>query len=168
MKSIFLASLALTFSLFAATPAAADTTAYPNATKPSFLIDHPANWEMEPGENVGDYMTLTGPTGVVVQFRTIPGSESAIDDALEETRQYLEETFTDVELGEPESSKHRGLEMFMVSGAGLDKDGEAVGFTIAFLALKDGKIAELWFSVMADDDKGAAAAGKVLDSFRAP
>lgn len=168
MKSIFLASIALAVGLFAANPVAADTTAYPSPKNASFLIDHPANWKMEPGENVGDYMTLTGPSGVVVQFRTIEGSESAMDDAIEETRKYLEDTFTDVDLEEPESSQHRGLEMFSIVGAGVDSDGQAVGFSIAFFALDDGNIAELWFAVLADDDKGADAAGKVLDSFRTP
>lgn len=168
MKSRYLASIALAVGLFGATSAIADTTVYPSAEHPSFLVDHPANWTLEPGEEVGDYMTLTGPTGVVVQFRTIPGSASAIDDALEETREYLESTFTDVELGDAETTKHRGLDLTMVSGAGLDEDGQAIGFTIAFLFLKDGNIAELWFAVADGDDQGAAAAEQVLDSFRAP
>lgn len=168
MKSMYLASIAFVAGLFGAQSVMADTTVYPSAEHPSFLVDHPSNWTLEPGEEVGDYMTLTGPTGVVVQFRTIPGSESAIDDALEDTRAYLESTFTDVVLGDSETTKHRGLDLFMVSGAGLDDEGAAVGFTIAFLALKDGHIAELWFAVTDGDDEGAAAAEQVLNSFRAP
>ena len=168
MKSNVLASIALAAALLFAHPVLAETMAYPSADNASFLIDHPSNWEMEPGENVGDYVTLTGPTGVVVQFRTIPGSESAIADAIEESRKYLQETFDDVSLEEPESSQHRGMEMLSVVGAGVDKDGQAVGFSMAFFALDDGNIAELWFAVVAGDDAGADAAGKVLDSFRTP
>ncbi len=168
MKSIFLASIAFAAGLLVAHPAMAERMAYPSPDNASFVIDHPSNWKMEPGESIGDYVTLTGPTGVVVQLRTIPGSESALDDAIEENRKYLNETFSDVSLEEPETSKHRGMDMLSVVGAGIDENGEAVGFSIAFFQLADGNIAELWFAVVAGDDAGADAAGKVLDSLRSP
>ena len=55
-----------------------------------------------------------------------------------------------------------------VGGAGADSDGEIVAFVTYYIALNDGKIAEIWFSVMKDDKPGLAAAMKVLDSFRTP
>ena len=56
----------------------------------------------------------------------------------------------------------------VVSGAGADSDGEVVAFVMYYIALNDGNIAEIWFSVMQDDKPGLAAAKKVLDSFRTP
>jgi hypothetical protein len=148
--------------------AQAKSLAYPGPDNASFLIDHPADWTVEPGEEVGDYVTLTGPTGVVLQLRTIPGDESAIEEALEDNRKFISETFSNVKIGDAEELKQGKLSGFYASGAGLDEDKAAIGFSMAFFALDDGNIAEIWFSVHADDQAGADAAGKVLNSLRTP
>jgi hypothetical protein len=168
MKVAVFASLLCAASLFASGSVAAATLAYPGPDNASFLIDHPADWAIEPGDEVGDYVTLAGPSGVVVQIRTIPGDESAIDDAIKDTVAYIKETFTDVTLGESEKIEHAGMTGFYASGAGVDSEKSAIGFSMAFFALNDGNIAEVWFAVDASDDAGAAAAGKVLDSLRTP
>lgn len=168
MKSSLLMSLLFAASLFAVSPLAAKTLAYPGPDNASFLVDHPANWDVEPGAEVGDYVTLTGPSGVNVQLRTIPGNESAMEDALAASFEFLQETFSDVEMQDPQTLEHRGLTTMAVSGAGVDSDGEAVGFVMYYIALNDGNIAEIWFSVMNGDESGFDAAMKVLDSFRTP
>lgn len=168
MKARFLASLVFAAGLLVAVPVVAATLAYPGPDNASFLLDHPATWEVAPGEEVGDYVTLTGPTGVNLQLRTIPGTESAMGDAIADNATFLEETFSEVKLNDPQTIEHRGLTTMVVSGAGADSDGEVVAFVMYYIALNDGNIAEIWFSVMKDDKAGLAAAMKVLDSFRTP
>jgi len=168
MKSVLGVPLLFVASLFAAGPAAAKTLAYPGPDNASFLIDHPANWDVEPGEEVGDYVTLTGPSGVNLQLRTIPGDQSAMDDALAESFKFLEETFSDLEMKDPETLDHRGLTTMAVAGKGVDSEGEETGFVMWYVALNDGNIAEIWFSVYRDDKPGFDAAMKVLNSFRTP
>lgn len=168
MKSLLLVPFLFAAGLFAAGPIEAKLLAYPGPDNASFLIDHPDDWEVTPGEEVGDYVTLTGPTGVNLQLRTIPGSESSMKDALAESYKFLEETFTNVELLEPETTERGGLTMMTVAGKGVDAEGEKTGFVLYYVALNDGNIAEVWFSVYADDQPGFDAALKVLKSFRTP
>ena len=76
MKSA-LCALLLSASLFTAGPAVSATLAYPEPDHASFLIDHPDDWTVEPGAEVGDYLNLSSPTGAVVQLRTIEGNEDS-------------------------------------------------------------------------------------------
>jgi hypothetical protein len=168
MKSVLLVPLLFAASLFAAGPIEAKLLAYPGPDNASFLVDHPDDWEIAPGEEVGDYVTLTGPTGVNLQLRTIPGSETAMDDALAESFKFLEETFSNLEMKDPETIEHRGLTTMAVMGKGVDGEGEETGFVMYYIALNDGNIAEIWFSVYKSDKPGFDAAMKVLDSFRTP
>lgn len=166
MKSLFLAPLLLAANLFAATPAIAATLAYPGPDNASFMIDHPKDWEVVPGEEVGDYVTLNGPTGVVLQLRTIPGTDSAMEDAITASAEYLNDTFKDVKLDEPKQIDEKGLTALLVTGGGTDTEDQEVGFAMYYIALNDGNIAEIWYAVIKGDEKGHAAAVKILNSFR--
>ena len=132
------------------------------------MIDTPDDWEMTAGEEVGDYFDVEGPTGVTLSFRTIEGTEDAMEEAIEESMAFLKENYQDVELGEAQDSTQRGLKGFYATGKGKDEEGESVVFGMAWYALKDGHIGEIWFVAAEGDKAGATAAGKVLDSFRAP
>lgn len=167
MKSVTWVLL-LSAVLFAASPLTAKTLAYPSADNASFVIDHPADWEVEPGEEVGDYVTLTGPTGAVVQLRTMPGDQEAVKQAIQDSVDFIEETFSQVKMGEPEALEHRGMKTWMVGGTGKDEDGEQVVFLMYLFALSDGNIADIWYSVLAADKEGMDAAAQVLGSFREP
>lgn len=160
--------LLLCVSLFAASPLTAKTLAYPGPENASFVIDHPADWEVEPGEEVGDYVTLTGPTGAVVQLRTMPGDEEAVKQAVQDSMAFIEETFSDVQMRDPKSVEHRGMKTWMVGGTGKDADGEPVAFLMYLFALADGNIADIWYSVQLADQEGQAAAAEILESFRTP
>lgn len=166
MKQLFCA-LALAAGLLIGSSAGAETLAYPSADNPSFIIDHPANWTMEPGEDVGDYVTLTSPNGAVLQLRTIPGTEKAMDQAVQENVDYLGETFSNVEMGEPEELKGK-LEGSIITGSGKDEDDQDVGFAIYFIGLPDGRIAEIWYAVVKGDQASHKAAIDILNSFRTP
>ncbi len=168
MKSLLFVPLLFAASLFASGPIEAKLLAYPGPDNASFVIEHPDDWEVTPGEEVGDYVTLTGPTGVNLQLRTIPGNESSMNDALAESFKFLEETFTNLEMLEPETTERGGLTQMTVAGKGVDSEGEKTGFMLFYVALNDGNIAEIWFSVYADDQQGFDAATKVLKSFRTP
>jgi hypothetical protein len=160
--------LLLCASLFATSPLTAETLAYPGPDNASFLIDHPADWEVEPGEEVGDYVTLTGPTGAVVQLRTMPGDEEAVKQAVQDSMAFIEENFSNVKMGEQRSFEHLGMKTWMVGGKGDDADGEAVVFLMYLFALPDGNIADIWYSVQVADKEGMDEATQVLGSFRAP
>ena len=151
-----------------APPAHATVLGYPSTDDASFLVDVPDSWEIEPGAEVGDYVHVNSPSGVYLAFRTIPGSEDAMQQAIEESVAYLEENYGDVNVAEPVPAKQAGLEGFFMDGSGKDGDGKPVTFRMAWLALNDGHIGEIWFAAPANDKGGIAAAAKALNSFRAP
>lgn len=168
-RKLALVPLLLMFAgLVAASPAQAGVIGYPSPDDASFLVDVPDGWEIEPGEEEGDFVDVNSDSGVYLAFRTIPGSESAMNEAIEESVAYIEENYKNVELGEPVDAKQKGLEGFYMDGTGKDADGGAVVFRMAWLALEDGHIGEIWFAAPADDKAGIAAASKALNSFRAP
>lgn len=168
MKALFAAASLLACSLTFNSTAVAETLGYPSANKASFIIDYPDSWEMEPGENVGDYVTLTSPSGVSLQLRTIPGTDNAIDEAVAENVKFLEETFTDVELGDAQDIEAGGLSGSLLKGSGIDSEKEAINFAIFFVALPDGNMADIWYAAYKGDTKGSKEAAGILDSFRTP
>lgn len=168
LRLAFLAPLALAAGLLAAGAAGAETLGYPSAQHASFLIDYPAAWEMTPGEGPGDYVTLVGPTGVTLMLRTIPGTKASMEEAVKDSYTYLGENYTDLKLSDPSDSEQRGLTGFLATGSGKDSDGTLMVFGMAWYVVNAEEIGEIWFVASADDKAGIDAAGKVLDSFRAP
>jgi len=163
LSCLLLASLGLTRS------AAAVTAGYPTMEHASFLVDLPADWKIDAAEEAGGYVDVTGPTGATISFRTIDGNADELKAAIADAAQYLKEHFDNVQLAPAEKSEQRGLGGFTQTGSGKAKDGGAeTGFLLAWYDLKDGKIGEIWYAVDKGDEKGHAAALKILDSFRAP
>jgi hypothetical protein len=148
--------------------AGAETVAYPTADAASFLIDVPGDWEMEQAEAEGDYVTFYAPTGAALMFRTIPASEEELQAAVEDTITWIIENHSDVQIGEPSAANQAGLKGFVAAGEGKDEEGTHLKFGMAWFALPDGNLGEIWFSAAVDDAEGSAAAAKVIDSFRAP
>ncbi|MEO7794541.1 MAG: hypothetical protein ABIV06_07180 [Thermoanaerobaculia bacterium] len=167
-KKLALVPLMLFAGWLVAAQARAGVLGYPSTDHASFLVDIPDGWEVSPGEEEGDFVDVNSESGVYLAFRTIAGSESAMQEAIEESVAYLEENYKNVSLGEATDAKQAGLEGFYMDGTGKDADGSGVVFRMAWLALKDGHIGEIWFAAPADDKAGIAAAGKTLNSFRAP
>lgn len=167
-KKLALVPLLLLAGSLVAVQAHAGTMGYPSTDDASFLVDIPAGWEVEPGEEVGDFVHVNSDSGVYLAFRTLPGSESAMEDAIEETVAYLEENYKNVDVGEPVDANQAGLTGFYMDGTGKDADGAGVVFRMAWLALKDGTVGEIWFAAPAKDKAGIAEAAKALNSFRAP
>ncbi len=173
MKTMSKTSVVLSCLLLAgvglAQKASAGTAGYPTMEHASFLVDLPDDWAVDAAEEEGGYVDVTGPTGANISFRTIEGSVDDLKAAMKEAGEYLDERFDDVKLAPVEKSEQRGLGGFTQAGSGKLKDGGAeMGFVLAWYDLKDGKIGEIWYAVEKGDEKGHAAALKILDSFRAP
>ncbi len=141
---------------------------YPTSDEPSFIITAPESWEMTPAEELGDYFDLGGPTGATFSFRTIEGSEDAITTAMEELLATANEYYDNVSMGDPQDWNPDGLTGFYMIGEGTDEDGAIARIGMAWCALNDGTIAEVWFNSDLDDSKGIAAAEKIMNSLTAP
>ena len=166
MKQTLITALVLLTGSLLATSAPADTLAYPSPDAPSFMIDYPASWEMTPGEEVGDYTSLIGTSGTSLMFRTVTAED--LKQAVKSSIEYVYENYTDVALAEPQESKHRDLDGFVVSGAATDSETGKMRIGMAWFQLKDGTIGEIWFSAPEEDAEGIEEAKAVIGSFRAP
>ena len=168
VPKVALVTLLLAAGLVLASPVQAGTMGYPSPDHASFLVDLPDGWEVTAADEVGDFVDVNSDSGVYLAFRTIEGSESAMQEAIEDSVGYLKETYKNVNVGEPVDAHQAGLTGFYMDGSGKDEDGTDIVFRMAWLALKDGHIGEIWFAAPADDKAGIAAAAKALNSFRAP
>ncbi len=168
MKLSFLASLLLAAGLTLAASAHADTLAYPSPDAASFMVDYPSSWEMTPGEAEGDYLTLISEGGTTLMLRTLPGSEEEVQEAVKSSIEYVQENYKNVSLSEPADSEQRGLSGFFTAGTAKDAEIGDVKIGMAWYALSDGTIGEIWFVGPVDDADGLKQAGAILDSFRSP
>lgn len=70
---------------------------------------------------------------------------------------------------EPEDVEQHGLTGFSLVGKGKSRDdGEIYLVCMAWCALDDGRVAEIWFNCTADNSKGLSAAKKILNSLQSP
>jgi hypothetical protein len=168
MKFSFVASLLLASGLTLAGSAQADTLAYPSPDAASFMVDYPSSWEMTPGEAEGDYLTLMSEGGTTLMLRTLPGSADEVQEAVKGQIEYVQENYKNVALAEPADSTQQGLSGFFTAGTAKDSEIGDVKIAMAWYALNDGTIGEIWFVAPADDAKGLEQAGAILDSFRSP
>ena len=167
MKAWFATVGIFVIGLTITNPAVAETLAYPGKENASFLLDYPQDWAMVPGDNPGDYVSLASPSGVSLQLRTVEGSESVMDQVIAENVQFLQDNYTKVELGEAKDiNTEGGLTGSLLQGTGVDSDKKAVNFSIFFVTLANGKVADIWYSAFKGDAEGSKAAAAVLDSFR--
>ncbi|MEZ5468267.1 MAG: hypothetical protein R3F18_11545 [Lysobacterales bacterium] len=168
MKNLVFAVSLLAATLCVPTAAHADRLAYPSADAASFLIDYPASWTMTPAEEEGDYVELAGKDGAMLFFRTIEGSEEALLAAIQDSKDYLAQDYSNVVLSKAKDVEQHGLKGFLATGTGTNEDGDDVNFLMAWFPLPDGTIGELWYAAFADDARGAKEAAAILNSFRAP
>jgi hypothetical protein len=176
MKSILLQSFrffALTgFLAICSQTANADTLiAYPTVDEPTFTITVPDDWELEAAEEEEGYFLVASPSGVEMWFRSIEiASEddlsAAIDEAIEGGGEWLDENYKDVEFGEVTEGEREGMPYVSIPGTGVfTESGEKVVFTIAFIFMENGSLAEFWGILPAGDQDALAVAQAVLDTF---
>ncbi len=168
MRFSMIASMLLAAGLTVGASAQADTLAYPNSAAASFMVDYPASWEMTPGESTGDYLTLMSDGGTTLMLRTVEGDAAKLEETVKESIEYVGENYTDVELSDPTDSEQKGLTGFYTAGTASEKDLGEVRLAMAWYALSDGTIGEIWFVAPKDDTAGIQEAGAILDSFRSP
>jgi hypothetical protein len=142
--------------------------AYPDRAHASFLIDYPDSWKVTPATEDGGYVILEGPTGALLYFRTIPGTEDDLLAAVKATTDDITQNYSNVNMSKAKDAKQNGLDGFVATATGTSEAGDDVAMVAAWLFLPDGTIGELWYSCIAGDQEGTAEASKILDSFRAP
>lgn len=168
MKFAYPASLMLAAALTLSPMAHADTLAYPSPDAASFMVDYPSSWELTPGEAVGDYLTLISEGGTTLMLRTVPGNSEEVQQAVKDSITYVQENYKDVALSEPADSEQRGLSGFYTAGTATDAEIGAVKIGMAWYALADGNIGEIWFVGPTSDANGIGEAAAILDSLRSP
>jgi hypothetical protein len=168
LKTLVVLCALLLTAFASAQRASATVHGYPSTEHASFLVDVPDDWEITPGESEGDYVNMTGPTGAQISMRTIEGGQEDLQAAIEETKAFLAENYSNITLTNAQEVEKQGLPGFQQGGTGKDKaDGHEVLFALAWLALKDGHIGEIW-AVVTKGDAGAAAAAQIVGSFHTP
>ena len=168
MKFPYLASVLLASALTLAPLAHADTLAYPSPDAASFMVDYPSSWELTPGEAVGDYLTLMSEGGTTLMLRTVSGKSEEVEQAVKDSIAYVQENYKNVALSEPADSTQRGLSGFFTTGTATDAEIGKVKIGMAWYALADGNIGEIWFVGPTSDADGIGEAAAILDSLRSP
>lgn len=167
MKAL-LRVVSVVLSLFVIAPVMADTAGYPTEDNPTFLFDYPGDWELKRGQDDTDFLTLSGPAGVLVQLRSIPDNQSERREAAASTVSYLKENYSELELvGEAEFGSP-GPAGSMIVGSGLDSDKVPVVVAAYFLPLPSGDLVYMSLVASRDDKVGKDAAGALMNSIRAP
>jgi len=149
------------------------TIMYPTQENADFSVTVPDDWELTPAESKDDYFTVDGPTGASFSFRSLTAksekqAKKNLEDAIQESLDYLKEHFKDVQLGDPKDDKVGGMEGFAAVGSGADKEsGEPVAFVMGwYFNTNKGKIIEVWFETAPDDKEGAEQASKIMDTLK--
>jgi len=168
MRFSMIASVMLAAGLTLAASAHADTLAYPSSDAASFMVDYPSSWEMTPGESTGDYLTLMSDGGTTLMLRTVAGEVAELEQTIKDSIVYIHENYQEVELSDPTDSTQQGLSGFYTAGTASEKELGEVKLAMAWYALSDGTIGEIWFVAPKDDTDGINEAGAILDSFRSP
>jgi hypothetical protein len=155
------------FLVAAAAQSQAAPIYYPDQRNADFSIDVPDNWELEQADEEGGFFTVTGPTGVQLSFRTIESDDDQIDAAIEQSVEWVFETYDKVELGDPEDIIQNGMKGFNMTGTARDRDSrDKVVIVMAWLALKRSHLAEVLVIVEPNDKRGLAAAERVIKTLR--
>jgi hypothetical protein len=79
--------------------------------------------------------------------------------------EFLKENYTDVKLDDPTDTVVQGRPAMELTGTGKDKDGNAVQFLSAVIALGPLSVAEIWAAVFPEGNDDLAAAKATLASF---
>ena len=107
-------------------------------------------------------------THALFQLKVSKRKHFRLMDKLKESIAFLQDNYKNAKVGDPKEVKQAGLDGFVMDGTGEDSDGTAVVFRMAWVALKDGHVGEIWFVAFSDDEDGINAGGAALSSFRAP
>jgi len=132
------------------------TLHYPTEDESMFTIKAPGDWEVTGIDEVGDFGSLESENGSILQFRALECEneedlKAEIDTISESTVEFLQENYTDIELGDVQEIQIDGMPAFQLAGDGKDKDGDDVKFVSAIIILGPSTIAEVWAAAYAED-----------------
>lgn len=168
-----LAATVFTAAGLAIAQADTKTMHYPTEDQSMFSIEAPSDWEVTEIKETGDFGSLESENGSVLQFRaqefdTEDEAKKEIDSIFDSTGEFLQENYTDIKLDEPKEVTVDGQPGAQLTGTGKDKDGNAVQFLSAMIALGPKSIAEIWAAVFTEGDgnNDLETAKTVLDSFK--
>jgi hypothetical protein len=174
MKTTFftpVAAVIFTVASLAVAQAEIQTLHYPTQDASMFSIDAPADWKVTEIKEVGDFGFLESENGSILQFRaqefdSEEEAEKEVDSIFDSTGEFLQENYTDIKLDEPKEVNVEGQPGAQLSGTGKDKDGNAVQFLSAMIALGPKSIAEIWAAVFTEDTNDLEAAKTIVRSFK--
>ncbi len=174
MKTTFftpVAAVIFTMASLAVAQAETKTLHYPTQDETMFTIEAPGDWEVTEIESVGDFGSLESENGSVLQFRaqefdTEDEAKQEVDSIVESTFEFLQENYTDINLEDPKEITIEGQPGMQVTGAGKDKEGNAVQFLSATIVLGPKTVAEVWAAVFPEGNDDLEAAQSVLQSFK--
>lgn len=170
MRTLLAATAAIAL---AATSAQAETKTlhYPTQDESMFSIEAPSDWEVTEIKETGDFGSLESENGSILQFRaqefdTEDEAKKEIDSIFDSTGEFLKENYTDIKLDDPKEITVEGQPGAQLTGTGKDKDGNAVQFLSAMIALGPKTIAEIWAAVFPEGNNDLDAAKTILGSFK--
>ena len=174
MKNLLpIVAAAVMTSALASARAETKTLHYPTQDESMFSIDAPTDWKVTEIESVGDFGSLESENGSVLQFRaqeleTEEGAKKEVDSVVESTFKFLQDNYTDIDLEDPKEVTIEGQPGMQVTGVGKDKEGNAVQFLSAIIALGPKSVAEVWAAVFPEGEgnNDLASAQAVLQSFK--
>lgn len=166
-------AVVLTAVSLAVAQAETKTLHYPTQDASMFSIDAPSDWTVSEIKDTGEFGSLESENGSVLQFRaqefgTDEEAKKEIDSIFDSTADFLKDNYTDIKLDEPKEVTVDGQPGAQLTGTGKDKDGNAVQFLSAMIALGPKSIAEIWAAVFPEGEgnNDLAAAQAVLQSFK--
>jgi hypothetical protein len=161
------------FAALATAQAETKTLHYPTPDATMFGIEAPVDWKVTEIEEVGDFGSLESENGSVLQFRaqefeTEDEAKKEIDAIFDSTGEFLKENYTDIKLDDPKEVTVEGQPGSQLTGTGKDKDGNAVQFLSAMIALGPKSVAEIWAAVFTEGESSndLESAKTVLNSFK--
>lgn len=171
-RSLLIASI-FTAAGLAGARAETKTLHYPTQDASMFSIDAPAEWKVTEIAEVGDFGSLESENGSVLQFRAVEldseeEAKKEISSIFDSTGEFLQENYTDIKLDDPKEITVDGQPGAQLSGTGKDKEGNAVQFVSAMIALGPKSIAEIWAAVFPEGEgnNDLEEAQAVLGSFK--
>lgn len=158
--------------LLVAGSAIADTIYYPSQKDAQFTVESPDDWEQrkEKGEDGIVRIWMSGNSGAAFQIGATTYAdknelESLIADETKSTRDYLKETFKDVEFQNPKPMEGKDG-VFFGSGTGVYKeDGKKYEF-MNIISTDAGEAVEMWAEWPTGDQEAKKQLDGILDSLK--
>jgi len=183
MKALLAAKLIPAIAIAIAFPAGAlqaGTIVYPDSKNPEFTIEAPGDWKLNPATEEGGYFVLESESGATLWFRSVKiesehtGAEITAEEAaatleksFDEGNEWLEKTYSNVEMEEPLTGEIDGMPAYQAKGTGIEKEtGSKARFIAAWVRMDSDSFGEIWYVGLADDAPSYDASFDVVKSFR--